>query len=384
MHKIVFKIGVVSVRVLQDSFSDRGFLPALDPLAQFNPESEFSILDTIGRDLPSRLLEADFRRYAKSLTLPEWPNHLPLPEFLPELRLYFVRISFLASAYIHQVGQPAVFTLPANLAVPLTKVAKLLAVPPILNYAGYALYNWKRFDKNQGVVLGNIDTIQNFVHLYDEHWFILVHIEIEAQAATLLSAVEIFHKEIRNTKELNVDTLNTQLINIADCLAQQLRVLKRIPERMSPQLYFKLFRPYIGFFEKIEYQGVKHKTMTYRGETGAQSSVMPVLVQLLKIEHKQSVLVDHLREIRQYMPPSHRDFITNTARLPDLKPLAAPELFDQVLELMAQFREVHFNWAMEYINKHVTDPRGTGGTPYMYWLKQLIEETRERKHIQNQ
>jgi indoleamine 2,3-dioxygenase len=46
---------------------------------------------------------------------------------------------------------------------------------------------------------------------------------------------------------------------------------------------------------------------------------------------------------------------------------------------MATFREVHLGWAEEYINKRMTDPRGTGGTPYMQWLSQLIAETRGHK-----
>jgi indoleamine 2,3-dioxygenase len=50
------------------------------------------------------------------------------------------------------------------------------------------LYNWKRFRKDRSIALGNIDTIQNFVHFYDEHWFILIHIEIEALAARILDA----------------------------------------------------------------------------------------------------------------------------------------------------------------------------------------------------
>jgi len=364
----------------QDSFAARGFLPAQDPLTHFDPESKFSLLDEVGRDLPSRLLEAGFRRYAASLTIPEWPDKYLSRDTLPELRLYFVRLAFLASAYVNQVGQSAIFSLPANLAVPLTRVASLLSVPPILNYAGYALYNWKRFDQKQGIVLGNIDTIQNFVHLYDEHWFILIHVEIEAQAAIILAAVETFHAEIKKTGKLSEELVNAQLQRIAACLVQQLRVLKRIPERMSPELYFKVFRPYIRFFEKVKFLGVKQQTMNNRGETGAQSSIMPVLVNLLKIEHKQSILVDHLQEIRQHMPPLHRQFIADTAHLPDLKFYAEPGLFDQVLELIAQFREVHFEWAKEYIHKHVKDARGTGGTPYMHWLKQLIDETRERKH----
>jgi len=364
----------------QDSFSKHGFLPTQDPLTQFDPESKFSLLDEVGRDLPSRLLEADFRRFAALLTIPEWPDEQLSLDILPELRLYFVRLAFLASAYVNQVGQPAVSSLPANLAVPLTRVANILSVPPILNYAGYALYNWKRFDKKQGVELGNIDTIQNFVHLYDEHWFILIHVEIEAQAAVILAAVEIFHAEITSTGAISETIINTQLQLIATCLAQLLRVLKRIPERMSPNLYFKVFRPYIRFFEKVKFLGVKQQPMNYRGETGAQSSIMPVLVHLMKIEHKRSILVDHLQEIRQHMPPTHRQFIENISHLPDIKPYAEPEVFDQVLELIAQFREVHFEWAKEYIHKHVKDSRGTGGTPYMHWLKQLIDETRERKH----
>ena len=364
----------------QDAFSQRGFLPAQDPLTQFEAGSIFSLLDEVGRDLPSRLLEPDFRHYAASLNIPSWPDRLSPSKHLPELRLYFVRLSFLASAYVNQIGQAPAVYLPANLAIPLTRIAKLLSVPPILNYAGYALYNWKRFDKSKGIALGNIDTIQNFVHLYDEHWFILIHVEIEAIAANLLAAIKTLHNHLDERDALDSEVVNEQLQIVAECLGKQLLVLKRIPERMSPALYFKAFRPYIRFFENVEYQGVKLEPLSYRGETGAQSSIMPVLVNLLKIDHQKSILVNHLLEIRQYMPASHREFIRYTEGLPDLKTLAAPEVFNQVLELIAEFREVHYTWAMDYINKHVDDPRGTGGTPYMQWLKQLIDETRARKH----
>jgi indoleamine 2,3-dioxygenase len=34
---------------------------------------------------------------------------------------------------------------------------------------------------------------------------------------------------------------------------------------------------------------------------------------------------------------------------------------------------------MRYIAAHERDPRGTGGTPYMNWLSQLIDETRAHK-----
>jgi indoleamine 2,3-dioxygenase len=48
---------------------------------------------------------------------------------------------------------------------------------------------------------------------------------------------------------------------------------------------------------------------------------------------------------------------------------------------MADFRAVHYGWAQEYINRRTDDPRGTGGTPYMEWLRQLIEETHAFKIV---
>jgi indoleamine 2,3-dioxygenase len=59
--------------------------------------------------------------------------------------------------------------------------------------------------------------------------------------------------------------------------------------------------------------------------------------------------------------------------------LADKSIYNELLEAIATFREVHFGWAFEYIHKRVEDPRGTGGTPFMQWLKQLIEETRGHK-----
>src|SRR5436309_6529249 len=163
----------------------RGFLPENDPLRKFAAGSELSVLDEIGRDLPSLLHDAGFRKYAQELAIPPWPDDPIQPERLAELRLYYVRLGFLASAYVNQVGQPRATMLPSNIAVPLCAACRLLNRPPILSYDGYALYNWKRFDRRGPIALGNIDTLQNFVHLYDEHWFILIHVEIEAIAADI-------------------------------------------------------------------------------------------------------------------------------------------------------------------------------------------------------
>ena len=250
---------------------------------------------------------------------------------------------------------------------------KLLKRPPILSYDGYALYNWKRFRKGAPIALGNIDTIQNFVHLYDEHWFILVHIEIEALAARILDAIASV-QVAQSTGDAAL--INDALWTIAACIDDQINVLRRIPEKMDPALYYKTFRPYIRFFDNVVYETEEQSTiasrtsdpsatvrMNFRGETGAQSSIMPTLVAFMKVPHKPSMLTNHLADMRNYMPPEHRQLIEAVEAMPSFRGLADKQPYNAVLEAMAGFRAVHYGWAQEYINRRTDDPRGTAARP---------------------
>jgi indoleamine 2,3-dioxygenase len=361
---------------MDETFTEHGFLPHPDPLSAFPRGSPLAELDELGRDLPSLLYDSGFRERARRLAIPAWVEPDDPAESLRQQRLYYVRLGFLASAYINQVGQPPVNVLPRNLAVRLCDACRRLSRPPILSYDGYALYNWKRFDASRPVELGNIDTIQNFVHLYDEHWFILIHVAIEQIAAQLLAGVALAARGIPAGDSARV---NEALRTISECVWRQVGVLRRIPEKMDPALYYRTFRPYIRFFEHVVYEGVDATPMDFRGETGAQSSIMPTLVAFMKIPHRPSLLTNHLADMEHFMPREHRQLIDEVRRLGDLRPLADRELYNDVLESIATFREVHYGWAEEFINKRVADPRGTGGTPYMQWLGQLIAETRAHK-----
>lgn len=343
----------------------RGFLPDQDPDSCLT-QPGLAMLDEVGKQLPQMLQQDHARTRLAKLDI---PLCVFSEQQLGQARLYYLRVAFIASAYINQVGAPVCRLLPANIAKPLLHICQLLQRPPILSYDAYALYNWYRLDKAQPVCLGNIDTLQNFVELYDEHWFILIHIEIEAIAARQLDAITDLFIAFSSQQ------VNTALTEIDLALVEQIAVLKRIPERMSADLYFAKFRPYIRFFEDVQYQGLAEK-IDFRGETGAQSSIMPCLEALLKITHQPNALTQHLRDMRNYMPAQHRQFLTQVQALPEIKPIADKQLFNQLLEHMAEFREVHYGWATQYIHDKVSDPRGTGGTPFMQWLKQLIDETR--------
>jgi indoleamine 2,3-dioxygenase len=237
------------------------------------------------------------------------------------------------------------------------------------------LFNWKRLHKDGPIALGNIDTIQNFVHLYDEHWFILVHVEIEAIAARILDAIAAVHERLAAGKTAPIDQA---LDEIARAVEDAVSVLRRIPEKMDPALYYRTFRPYIRFFEDVEYEAVDGSSplsVNFRGETGAQSSIMPLLVAFMKIPHRASMLTDHLADMRNYMPAEHRRLIEDVAAMPSVRMIASKTSYNAILDAMAEFRSVHYGWADEYINRRTNDPRGTGGTPYMRWLKLLIDET---------
>lgn len=357
--------------LLKAGYAKRGFLPEEDPLSAFAPGSPYALLDEIGRDLPSLLYKKDFRAYARELDIPLWRE--PITEMnVPQLRLYYVRVGFLASAYVNQVGEEPANILPRNIAAPLVRVARLLNRPAILSYDGYALYNWKRFRKDGPIQLGNIDTIQDFVHMYDERWFILTHVEIESIAADILSAIAVVKQKL--AKDVDAD-ITVELKRIEGAVWRQTEVIRRIPEHMDSSLYYRTFRPYIRFFENVSYEGMNTAPIRFRGETGAQSSILPTLTAFMKIPHRRSVLTDHLDDMRNYMPARHRALIEEVATLPDIRVPARKEPYNAVLEAMATFRRIHYRWAEEYINRWTDDPRGTGGTPYMEWLRQMLLET---------
>ena len=108
---------------------------------------------------------------------------------------------------------------------------------------------------------------------------------------------------------------------------------------------------------------------------------MPTLVAFMKIPHKPSMLTNHLSDMRNYMPTEHRQLIETVEATPSVRERADPQTYNAVLDAIADFRSVHYGWAQEYINHWTDDPRGTGGTPYVQWLRQLIEETRAFKII---
>lgn len=216
----------------------------------------------------------------------------------------------------------------------------------------------------------------------DEDWFILVHVDIEAKASEAVKAIDKAAKYILTEDHIDEFALYKVLTDIIESLRGMNGTLARMPEQCSPDVYYSLVRPYIFGFKDVEYEGVGN--MTLRGETGAQSSIVPMLLIALGIKHKESMLTVHLDDMRNYMPPKHRAFLENlTKRLTNNSLREAVlnkvpgyrEAYNECVEQLLAFRSMHFEYAVNYIAKKVDNPEGTGGTPYVPWLQQLKEET---------
>lgn len=273
----------------------------------------------------------------------------------------------------------------------------------VLSYASYALHNWHRLDDSRAIELGNIALNQNFLGGQDEEWFILVHIDIEAKAGPLLQAL-CDACDAADAKK--VDELNAALKIVKTALEKICETMDRMPERCDPTIYYQRVRPYIhgwkdnpALMNGLIYTGVERfqrdgvdQGQFFRGETGAQSGIIPCVDAVLKITHEDDPLRMYLKEMEDYMPKPHRDFLHGLqAHIGIRKFITAcdhPEskqLYNDCIDLVDRFRQTHLHYAANYIQKqHQSSDAnptavGTGGTPFMKYLKKHELETAARK-----
>lgn len=355
---------------------NRGFLPKEDPTISLPPGWEF--LDNFGSILPE-LISRNLIEF-KSKVLP-----IPPPESLAQLNeaeknRAMMIYGFGASAYVHSAS-PSRKTLCKNLAKPLVWLSSHFGKPPILSYCSYSLNNWKRIDASKDIELGNIELLQNFIDLYDENWFILIHVDIERKASL---AIEAAVDAIPCAEKEDAHDLLLKLGAISASLQMMINTLRRMPEHCSPEIYYKRVRPWIMYFENVVYEGVDATPKTLRGETGAQSSIMPFLEAILGLSHQESVLTQHLRTMSFYMPLTHQLLIETAERTSQIREFiirsGSAELkgaYNHCLERMFEFRDIHLSYARFYIHQKTADPKGTGGTTFMPWLEQMRNETNQ-------
>ena len=368
-----------------------GYLPSYDPAQSLSAGNEE--WDQFGKDLPKLLMGTNFRKRVQAL--PKFNINKLNGE--AEIQRAMLVLSYIGQAYQWSDNEAAT-VMPQVLAKPWYEVGKLVGRPPILSYQSYASDNWRRFDKAGPIECGNIGLLQCFLGGQDEEWFILIHIDIEKKAGKALKAIEEAQAAV---VAQDTEKVEAALIKMRAALSAMYEVLGRMPERCDPYIYFHRVRPYIfGWrnnpslpdgvvYEGVEeYKGVGQK---FRGETGAQSAIIPAMDGVLGIEHEKDELREYLMEMRTYMPPKHVAFIQAVEAGPSVrnfvttvKKSSLTQVFNDCIELVANFRAMHLEYAGTYIHAQAQatpgNPSavGTGGTPFMIYLRKHRDETKKQ------
>ncbi|MDA8733645.1 indoleamine 2,3-dioxygenase [Gammaproteobacteria bacterium] len=376
------------------------FLPTKDPLKGYIAKSKsLERLSVIAAELPKTLLTGRVQQNIDSLNKNALSVDLVIKNNnIREIKLAMSHLSFIAHAYIWGAKNPSK-VLPEVIARPWVQLSNILGRPPILSYASYCLDNWYRINPKENISLENVGLLNNFLGGVDEDWFVTIHVCIEDAANDAIQSANAISKlnEINSIKDFS-----DNLKKIISSLRKVNSIFSRMPEKCDPYIYYHRVRPFIfgtkdnpdlkkGLIYENQYS---NKPQYFRGETGAQSSIMPFLDGALGIYHTQDYLRHYLNEMREYMPPEHRKAIELVEKRSKAKHLISKSKqltseYNKCLEEIRIFRAQHLEFAATYIHKQsqIKNPfgrggstiTGTGGTPFMKYLKKHRDETQKQK-----
>ena len=347
---------------------------------------EYKGLEECLSQLPKLLSTRKFKKEIENLEPYSGFENLNVEELERAMLLY----SYLGHAYMWGDDETP-NSIPSNISVPWVNISQLLDRPPILSYASYALNNWRANEDDVEVLEPeNVEILQNFLGGIDEDWFIMIHVAIEFEAKNLLSSLGKF---FLSEEEGDLTKALTSINKINE-------IMERMPEHCDPYIYYNRVRPYIFGWknnpatpEGVIYEGVDMfggEPQFFRGETGAQSSIIPAVDALLSITHSEDPLRIYLDEMREYMPLAHRNLLYDLDNWRENKPSTETqksldknivELIQEITLEVKKFRNTHLIYAKDYIHTQSEEAKtnsnsvGTGGTPFMQYLEKHLNET---------
>ena len=366
---------------LNFSILESGFLPNKISTLLSN---EFDDVEHIAKNLPKILANNQIEEEVLNLETEKDISNLSIDELERAMLLY----SYIGHGYIWG-GTSIEKVIPKNISKTWYKISQKLDRPPILSYASYALNNWKLQDVNKPFDLENIRILQNFLGGMDEDWFIMIHIAIEHEAKEILNNLKTYYLD----KNEDQSYLENALVSIKKIN----QIMNRMPEKCDPFIYYNRVRPYIFGWKNnpatpngVIYEGVEEyggNPQLFRGETGAQSSIVPALDALLGVTHSNDPLKEYLDEMRLYMPKEHRNLLNDldqwseNNRSKSIREDSSVVLSDKIIKEVHAFRNKHLEYARIYIheqslsNQNNSNVVGTGGTPFMKYLDKHLQET---------
>lgn len=354
-----------------------------------------------------------------------------------EWRRAYVVLVFMLHGYVWGGNQPQE-RIPPQITVPLFQVCEHLDIPPVATYAAVCLWNYKPiFPDEPTDNLSNLACINTFTGSMDEQWFYLVSVAIEAQGAP---SIPLMLQAISAARSGDSRVVTECLQHFAEILDKVGTVLQRMYEHCDPHIFYHRIRPYLAGSKNMGDAGLPRGVMyddgagqeyrQYSGGSNAQSSLIQFFDIVLGIEHRPTGVGRNdgtsgaasksghgfIREMRDYMPGSHRRFLEHVDRVANIREFVESRksdkalscAYDACLAMLRALRDKHIQMVSRYIivksrEARINSPtgtqhgpaalnlaivrqdkpsnnkrlRGTGGTALIPFLKQARDETEE-------
>ena len=252
--------------------------------------------------------------------------------------------------------------------------------------AAYALYNYRFDNPAAGATeYSNLRMIRAFEKGLDpassEAGFVLTHVDMVKYTAGLIKATT----EVLNAVSCRSD--KAEIVNAFETMLETMRHIEASMETMWANSLPKDYNTYRTFIfgitnqsmfpDGVVYEGVNDdQPLSFRGESGANDSIIPLLDGLLQIPMPQNPLTHILKDFRSYRPKPHRDFLAYVRQRSEeiavrdhcCSDVETTVLYLRLLDHVRSFRWRHWLFAREYIIRRSSHPTATGGSPIVTWL----------------
>lgn len=394
--------------------SNQGFLPSKPPLISLPESSELNIrLNEIIKNLPILLRDKKLRSVIDQLDLTFHDEMVSLEkDNKKQINIALLTLISIAQGYIWEDNDHPQNKIPSVISKNIYHLCKSQQRYPTLTYSDYVLHNWRLIDNKKEISLDNIEPIVTFTGTKDEAWFIKIHVVIESVCSKAIlaatQATQLTRELCKNPSKKNSET-DKQLILLLSTIEKSIKdaisVLQKMKDNCDPDYFFYHLRPFLSGWEKVktnsenqsitgvQLEGIntsdKITTHSYKGPSGAQSSIIPALDAFLGIQHEINGMFRTLLEFQEYMPKKHSAFIKllSKSKISDIAASTESEALKQArkdaIHQVELFRCHHIGLVHQFIFKPAekiglksSDITGTGGTPINHYLGERYLSTK--------
>ena len=288
--------------------------------------------------------------------------------------------------------------LPANIAEPLVAVSNKLNAYPWLDYHyAYSHGNYIKKDESKGLHWSNLDMACKFVGTSDEIGFIMNHVYINELTPYLVDGVMRYGKDLFYNNDYYDTPEKYICIKACGLLMEEINKRRREMWTASKHENYNDFRVFIMgvkgndkiFPNGLTYENCFTEPHYYRGQTGAQDSIIPMMDIFTGIVdyYPDNQLTQYLMDLRSYRPLCMQNFFADLRQfykehsifeyLKKNKDYKGLIYLLKIVDEVYLFRNGHWQFVQKYIMSNTKYAFATGGTPITTWLINQIEAVLE-------